>query len=363
MKKKLSLFIIVMFSLCIITSLETHKPILDLQTNKVVLSSTSHKVILDTDFAMPPQDDALATILALNSPQINLIGITTVAGNNSVEQATADLLRMLEIANREDIPVFVGANMPLVHEKTEYAQSVWGKWWSDEAPSKPPGGFAKKKAEKESAVDFIVKSVRENPGEITIIAIGPLTNIAKAIRQEPGFAQNVKQLVIMGGAIARLPDGAGNVTPNAEFNFWVDPEAAKVVLRSGIPITLSPLNVSRKTHLTKNWYEKLVTVDTPITRLIKETMGPQYAKNPDHVYLMYDQVAVASLINPTIVKTKDLYVDVDINHGMNYGTSVGWNRIWPGAEGAQKVLVQYDLDWEKFINLFIKEVIKPVPQK
>lgn len=326
-------------------------------------SAADHKVIFDTDFVIPPQDDGLALILALHSPELEILGITTVAGNDSRERATSDVLRVLEIAKREEIPVFSGANMPLVHEKSEYATTVHGKWWSDDPPPLPPGGVAKKQAETTSAVDFIVQTVRENPGEITILAIGPLTNIAMAIRQEPGFAERVKQLVIMGGAIARLPDGAGNVTPNAEFNFWVDPEAAKVVLRSGIPIILSPLNVSRKAVFTKEWYEKLVQADTPLTRLIKERMEPYYEKYPDINLLMYDQLAVATLIDLTLFKMKELYVDVDINHDLNYGVSVGGERLWPGAEGAQKMQVQYDLDWERFINLYIERMTKPVPDR
>jgi len=182
----------------------------------------------------------------------------------------------------------------------------------------------------------MVQTVKANPGEITIVAIGPLTNVAMAIRQAPDIAANVKQIVIMGGAIALLPDGQGNVTPNAEFNFWVDPEAARAVLRSGIPVVLSPLNVSRKTGLTKEWYERMVATDTPITRLIRETMGPQFESRPDQRALMYDQVAVASLIDPTLVTTRDLYVDVDDTAGLNYGVSVGGDRIWPGAEPERK---------------------------
>ncbi|OPJ55581.1 nucleoside hydrolase [Alkalithermobacter paradoxus] len=325
----------------------------------MVLSDEIHDIILDTDFSMPPQDDALATIVALNSPKINVLGITTVAGNNSLEQATVDLLRFLEIVKREDVPVFVGSNMPLVHEVSDFAKSTWGKWWSDEPPSMPLGGFPKKKAERQSAVDFMVNTVINRPQEITIVAIGPLTNVAKAIRQHPDFAKSVKEIIVMGGAIATLPDGAGNATPNAEFNFWVDPEAARVVLRSGIPITLSPLNVSRKTKGSETWYEKVVSVNTPVTSLLKQTMGPEFEKDPEFIDLMYDQVAIMSLIYPDIVKTVDLYVDVDINHGINYGTSVGWDGIWPGAEGAKKIKVQYDLDWKKFIDLFIKEVSRP----
>lgn len=318
-----------------------------------------HKIIFDTDFVVPPQDDGLALVLALNSPELHILGITTVAGNDSVERATADALRVLEIAKRTEIPVYRGANMPLVHEVSAFAKSrSHGRWYSDDPPPAPPGGFAKKAAERESAVDFIVRTVNANPGQVTIAAIGPLTNVAAALRQEPGLAPKIKQIVIMGGAIASLPDGGGNVTPNAEFNFWVDPEAAKVVLRSGVPIQLSALNVSRKTKLTKSWYEKMVAVDTPITRLLKETMGPGFEKAPDRILLMYDQVAVASIVDPSLVKTKDLYVDVDINHDIDYGVSVGGEESWPGAEGARKISVQYDLDWTRFITMFVERVTK-----
>ena len=320
-----------------------------------------HQVIFDTDFAIPPQDDGMALILALHSPEIEILGITTVAGNFSMEHATSDALRMLEIARRTDIPVYQGANMPLVHEKSEYATRVWGEWWSDEPPPAPPGGFAMKQAEAMGAAEFIVQTVKARPGEITIVAIGPLTNVAMAIRQSPDVAPNVKQIVIMGGAVAVLPDGHGNVTPNAEFNFWVDPEAARVVLRSGIPIVLSPLNVSRKTGLTKEWYERMVATDTPITSLIRTTVGPRFESRPDESALMYDQVAVASLIDPTLVTTRELYVDVDDTPGLNYGVSVGGDQIWPGAEGARRMSVQYDLDWERFITMFVERVTRAIP--
>jgi len=204
----------------------------------------------------------------------------------------------------------------------------------------------------------MLRTVLSAPGEVTIVAIGPLTNVAMAIRQHPEFAAGVKQMVIMGGAIARLPDGHGNVTPNAEFNFWVDPEAARIVLRSGIPISLSPLNVSRKTALTRRWYEAMVRVETPITRLIATTLGPAFERDPAASHLMYDQVAVASLIDPTLVTTEHLYVDVDIHPGLNYGVSVGGPEPWPGAEGARQMAVQHDLDWERFIRLFVDRVTR-----
>lgn len=318
-------------------------------------------VIFDTDFVMPPWDDSMALMLALQSPEIDVLGVTTVAGNESVERATSDVLRMLEIAGRADVPVYIGADMPLVHEKSDYAVASYGKWYSDEPPPEPYGGFARKRAEDESAASFIVDTVLARPGEITIIAIGPLTNIAQAIRQQPTFASKVRRLVIMGGAIAALPDGAGNITPNAEFNFWVDPEAAHVTLRSGIPIELSPLNVSRKSSLDRDWYRKMVAVDNPLTSLLKATLGRRFEEEPDRTWFMYDQIAVASIIDPDLVKVEEMYVDVDINHGISYGVSVGGRKKWPGAEGVRLMNVQYDLDWPRFMNLFIDRIQGPVP--
>jgi len=317
-------------------------------------------IIFDTDFVMPPHDDSMALMLALQSPELNILGITTVAGNDSVERATSDALRMLEIARRTSIPVYVGANMPLVHEKSEYAVKQYGKWYSDEPPEPPPGGFASKKAEDENAASFIIRTVMSRPGAITLLAIGPLTNIAQAIRTEPGFAQNVRQLVIMGGAVASLPDGAGNITPNAEFNFWVDPEAARVTLRSGIPIELSPLNVARKSALTRDWYKRMVQADTPLTRLLQETLGRQFEEEPERAWFMYDQIAVASLVDPSLVTAKRLYVDVNIDHGISYGVSVGGNDQWPGAAGSQQMNVQYDLDWPRFIAMFVERIQRPL---
>ena len=317
-------------------------------------------VVIDTDFtAGSPSDDALALLLALRSPELDVVGVTTVMGNDSVERATADVLRVLEIAGRAPIPVHAGANMPLVHEAGTFERTRWGRWWSDAPPAPPFGGFAAKKAEEASAADFLVRAARQRPRELTIVAIGPLTNLAIALRTDPSFARNVKQLVIMGGAIAALPDGAGNQTPNAEFNFWVDPEAARAVLRSGIAIQLSPLNVSRKTNLTKEWSDRLTAPETPLTPLLRHILGPAFARDPRARVNMYDEVAVASLIDPTLVKTRELYVDVDASPGINYGVSVGGEERWPGAEGAERMAVQHELDWPKFADLLVRRLTAP----
>ncbi|HLE71337.1 MAG TPA: nucleoside hydrolase [Vicinamibacteria bacterium] len=220
-----------------------------------VASAQPHGIIFDTDFILPPGDDGMALLLALQSSEVEILGITTVAGNESLERGTSDVLRLLEIVGRADIPVYRGADMPLVHEKSDFAVSSYGKWWSDEP---------------------------------------------------------------------------------------------------------SPLNVSRKTKLTKKWYDEMVATETPITALLRETMGPRFKTEPERDWLMYDQVAMASLIDRTLVTTKELYVDVDINHGINYGVSVGGTELWPGAEGAKKMNVQYDLDWPRFIEMFVSRVRAPL---
>jgi inosine-uridine nucleoside N-ribohydrolase len=317
------------------------------------------KIVFDTDFAFPPQDDAMTLLFLLNCPEVEILGITTVAGNRSLNVANAHVLKVLELAGRTEIPVHAGAAAPLVNEGTAWDRGRHGGWYANDPAQAPPGGFAAAKAlETQSAVDFLVETVRRHPGQVTILAIGPLTNLALAMRLDRDFARRVRQIVIMGGALASLPDGAGNHTPNAEFNFYVDPEAARIVLRSGAPIVLSPLNISRQARFSRPWYERIVAVDTPITRLIRDQMGPRVSQWGEQGPLMYDQVAGAYLVDPTLTKTVEWYVDVDANRGPNYGVSVGGPDLWPGAEGAKKVTVQTELDFDRFIRLYVERVTR-----
>ena len=345
------------------------KFILQIKILLILLCSTSFtfaqytqnvSIIFDTDFGMPPTDDSFALMLAIQSPEIDILGITTVAGNKSLQQGTSDVLRMLEIIKRTDIPVFEGANLPLKHRVSDFAIREYGSWYSDNDPSEPFGGFAKKKIEPISAAEFINKEVSANPGEITIVALGPLTNVATAILDNPKLSKKIKKIFIMGGAIASLPDGAGNITPNAEYNFWVDPEAAKIVLRSGIPIELSPLNVSRKSAFNKKNYEKIIEVKTPFTDLVKFSLAPYFDKNPNKKFLMYDQITIASIFDPEIVRSKQMFVDVNDNNGISYGVSIGGFKKWPGAEETQLLDVQYDLDWPRFIDMYIERIRQPI---
>jgi purine nucleosidase len=319
----------------------------------------AHRVIIDTDFALPPQDDGLALAFALNSPELEIAGVTTVAGNYNLARANADLLRMLEIAGRADIRVYAGAPRPMAHAVDEYARTHYGRWWSDEPAPTPPGGFAKTVAQAEPAADFIARTVLAAPGEIEILALGPLTNIAAAIQRQRTAAAAIRRITIMGGAIAALPDGGGNATPNAEFNFWVDPEAARIVLRSGIPVTLSPLNVSRKTAFDRSAFDAIAASRTPIAQLVESQMRPRFTRDPGFHPHMYDEVAAASLVDPTLVKTRRMIVDVDDSRGIDYGTSIGGDSPWPGSEGAGSVDVQYDIDNARFMRLFVERLSTP----
>jgi inosine-uridine preferring nucleoside hydrolase len=136
------------------------------------VAQPAQKIIFDTDFAFPPQDDAMALVFVLNSPEIEILGITTVAGNRSRNVATADALKVLEVTNRGEIPVFEGAAAPLLHQGTEWDTKRHGGWFANDPAPAPPGGFAKRKAETRSAVDFLVSTVRQSPGQVTILALG-----------------------------------------------------------------------------------------------------------------------------------------------------------------------------------------------
>jgi pyrimidine-specific ribonucleoside hydrolase len=166
-----------------------------------------------------------------------------------------------------------------------------------------------------------------------------------------------------------LDGGAGNVTPNAEFNFWVDPEAAQVVVQSGIPVNLTGLNVTRKTDFATDYMNQILAVDSPFTRLLKERQqqaaaaGRNPGRNPNANpgvtrggRSMFDELTVATVIDPTLVKSRQLYVDVDINHGPNYGVSVGGPKPWEGGEDAKPISVQYDVDSERFMDMFVQRI-------
>lgn len=307
--------------------------------------SSGTKVILDTDTGTgtigEEIDDGLALLLAIQSPKLQLLGVTEVHGNVNVDQGVANALRILELAGRGDIPVYKGAQKPLVHN-----------WVRPGHVKEPYGGFSGLKVSSKGAVDFIIEKLMQNPDEITLICVGPLTNLATALQKEPGIARNIKELIIMGGAI----DHPGNVTPYAEFNFWVDPEAAKIVLRSGIEdITLVPLDVTTKTLLTEKHLDTLEP--NPVTEWLKVVIPPWIHKLKMGGCHLHDPLAVAVAIEEDLVKTERIWVDVVDIAGPSYGQSVGYRRA-PADKEVKKINVALKVDAEGFMNMFLESLEK-----
>jgi purine nucleosidase len=303
------------------------------------------RIIIDTD---PGVDDSLAFLLALASPEIKLEALTTTQGNVTLEVATRNALAVLELANAGDIPVAAGSVVPLVGPLRASAH-VHGE--SGIGNSKLPA--PKNKPLPQHAVDYFIERVLAEPGELSIFPIGPLTNIAMAIRKEPKFATAVKELVIMGGAVREH----GNVTPQAEFNIWVDPHAAHIVFHSGIPITLIPLDVTHKCLLKQEHVDRLMRVNSPITRFISDAVQVYLQFSHDHGFTgsaLHDPLTLATVIAPELLTLKDLYVDVDHSGGVSMGKTFGDFFGNTGKPANMKVAL--DVRGDDFIELFVQRM-------
>lgn len=275
------------------------------------------RILLDTD---PGVDDAIAIFLALRSPEIQVEAITAVSGNVPLAFTLPNALSLLEIAGRPEIPVAGGAAVPLVRRLVTAAY-VHGNNGLGGVEFPEP----KIKPVTESATDLIRRVIHVNPGEITIVAIGPLTNIATVLKADPSIAPLIKSFVLMGGAL-----GGGNITPAAEFNFYVDPEAARIVFDAGVPITMVGLDVTNKVLLRESQIRTLEAAQNPIGqaagKIMRATMGRIYKTNDETVVAMHDPLTIASLVDPSIVTLRDYYVQVETTGEMTAGQSVGYYR-------------------------------------
>ena len=216
------------------------------------------RIILDTD---PGIDDSLAILLALASPEIALEGLSVVHGNSSMEQGTINALSVLELAKASHIPVYKGCDLPLV-QPSLFALETHGDQGIGYAKLSAP----QTQPQVRKGSDYLIEKIMSSPGEITLVAIGPLTNIALAIRQEPRIVENVKEVFIMGGAIRH----EGNTTALAEFNTYVDPHAAHIVYHSAMPITLTPLDVTYQCIFLPDDLNRLLKINSPITKFIAD---------------------------------------------------------------------------------------------
>lgn len=323
------------------------------------------KVLLDTDMVQL-FDDGAAMIMLANAPNIELLGVCTVAGNTWVQEGTAYALRQLEIIGRTDIPVAIGAQYPLRAGRGETLalerelfgigpSSYIGSWSRPEPASylqlqSPPyGGYPVTKPIEQSAVDFIIDTVRANPGEVTILAIGPCTNIALAIRKDPGIVPLVKRIVYMGGAI----DVPGNTTPAAEFNWWYDPEAARMTVRAPWAEQLVVgLDVCEKVHFTIDEYHRLIASGTEVAKMIEAIYGPRFEADPKRTSYVWDTIAAAVIIDPTLItEVETRWIDVNDEFGLDYGRSLGYKI--QGPAGTQKADILFTIDEARFWDLVV----------
>ena len=305
------------------------------------------RIIIDTD---PGVDDALTFLLALASPEIKLEALTTVQGNVTIEKATRNALSVLELANASHIPVVQGCSHPLIKTPHNSGEAVHGSSGIGEAVLPEP----KSNAIEGHAVDYLIDRVLAEPGELSIFPIGPLTNIALAIRKEPRFAKAVKELVIMGGAIR----SGGNITPLAEFNINEDPHAAHVVFNSGIPITLIPLDATYKCLLTADDVERLNKIDSPIAKFVRDATATYmdfYLKYEGFKgCALHDPLTLAVILAPEIFSFEYHYVDVDISGGVSTGkTFADFMKV---AKRPANIKVALDVRGRDFVELFIERM-------
>ena len=285
-------------------------------SGKSTQGSGRRRVIIDTD---PGVDDALALLLAMRSPELQIEAITPVAGNVPLELTLPNALRLVEIAGRTDIPVAAGAKVPLTRRLVT-AQYAHGENGLGGAIFPEP----KTKPVDEPAAVLIRRIVRQYPHEVTIIPIGPLTNIATALALDPELASLIPGIVLMGGSLS-----GGNITPAAEFNIYVDPEAARVVFQSGIPITMVGLDVTRKTSLTEEHVKVLRSANNPVSQAAAKIAGNAIEHNRQQGFLvgpnMHDSLAVATFLDPSVVTLEDFYVDVETTGELTAGETLGYS--------------------------------------
>src|ERR1700733_1564116 len=274
----------------------------------------TRKILIDTDTA---SDDAVALIMALRSPQVSVLAITVVAGNVSVEHGTRNALFTVELCGSA-VPVFTGAAAPLMRPLEDRA-------WFHGQDGLGDHGYqpATRAAERDFAVDAIVRIVEANPG-IELITLGPLTNLALALRQSPNLAANVSRCVVMGGA----PSCEGNVTPAAEYNFWVDPEAARVILRSQLPIELVGWQLSRGAAVVNGQeIENILALQTKYAEFAirsNDTAARAYrTQTGEEGVALPDPTAMALLLDPALsLVSSHHYMDVQVDNGITRGMSV-----------------------------------------
>ena len=357
------------------------KLVLSLLLSSLLQSAASAqkiKIIVDQDARGPGTSDQQAILVFLQSDKFDVLGITTVSGDQWVKEETQHVLRMLEVAERTDVPVIQGAEFPLLNskEETERWEAVYGKLeykgcWTEHfeanrstvydepyhAPDVVPPmkeGTPNIQAVSGTAAEFIVKMVHKYPGEVVLWAGGPLTNFALALKLDPEVATLAKEFVMMGGGLY-ADKGAidpGAIDARREFNWWFDAEATRIVLRAPWrKVTITPIDISVKTRFTTEMKAVISQANTPVTKYLDKYSLPGY---------MWDEIAGAALIDPSIITgQKQLYMDIDVDHGASYGKTIFWNSTAKAPPYLRLATVQFDIDAEKFYKLYIDLMTRP----
>jgi inosine-uridine nucleoside N-ribohydrolase len=302
-------------------------------------------------------------LVMIQSPQVEVLGITVVSGDQWRDEEVAHTLRLLEIIGRSDIPVVPGAIFPLIRsrEESQLWQQRYGKvayagawderWWHEASVVPPlPEGQPTTRPADEDAARFLIRMVHKYPHEVTIYEGGPMTNLALAISLDPQFPQLAQELVFMGGSLNPQTDNPEFLNnPRHEFNFWFDPEAAEVVLRAPWKkIVCTPVDISVKTHMTAALVKQIEASGTPLARYIA-----RFAMLTPGADIMWDELAAAAWIDPSLISKRETrYMAVDLDHGAGYGNTLTWETTAKPGPAAQLVEIQFDLDTNRFYRMF-----------
>ena len=304
----------------------------------------STPIIIDCD---PGHDDAIALLLALASPEVELLGVTTVAGNQTLPKTTTNALRVLELVDRADIPVAAGAARPLVRE-LKVAEWIHGESGLDGPTLTEP----KTEADRCHAIDLIAELVESHGEPIALVPVGPLTNIALLLARYPELESRLGPVVAMGGAV-----GLGNVTPSAEFNVWQDPEAARRVFQSELEVTMIGLDVTHSALLGPREADELREAGTP-GRFVAELLDFFAGRNADVYELegapIHDAVAVTHVVRDDLVSTEHLYVDVDCSWGPGRGRTNA--DRWARGDEPPNVHVGLEIDGPGFTRFLVERL-------
>lgn len=343
-----------------------------LEDYKIVTSAETHKVIFDTDMGYFG-DDTYALFILLQADAagyIDLLGVTSVGANVTIAEGTTAILNQLEAVGREDVPVYMGTDIPITHlpsdkeveanglkritsmkKVLQYGNSISYDNLGDLLNA--TWGYSSLKPQDLSAAEFMVESVKQYPGQVTIMAVGACTNVALACMMDPTFAENTAGIYYMGGAI----DVPGNDTPCAERNWYYDPESVEICLEADFPLqVVVPHDISYNQKLTKPLVEKMINAgDTAYTKLIKEYAYPRFESQPDRKQSLWDAQVPGIFLCPdliTVTDQRDIVMVTDM--GYTYGESVAW-KAGTGPDSSTLCTVVYDVDGEAYWS-FVAEL-------